>query len=128
MGRSNIIKALEELNKKDIYSLILFILYNLKKEPEYSTLSELVYILDNENFIRLLNYYGGHTIRIPTTQELVNVLDALVVYEKQQNEDMSLSEALKDVGVKGENRDNVLEVLGLIPEIVENYEFKRESN
>lgn len=128
MGRSNIIKALEELNKKDIYSLILFILYNLKKEPEYSTLSELVYILDNENFIRLLNYYGGQTIRIPTTQELVNVLDALVVYEKQQNEEITLSEALKDVGVKGENRDNVLEVLGLIPEIVENYEFKRESN
>ena len=47
MPKSNIIKALEELDKRDIYSLILLILYRLKEIPEYSTLSELVYILDH---------------------------------------------------------------------------------
>ena len=41
-GKGNIIKALEELDKKDIYSLILFVLYRLKEIPEYSTFSEIV--------------------------------------------------------------------------------------
>ena len=30
MPKSNILKALEELDKEDIYSLILFVLYRLK--------------------------------------------------------------------------------------------------
>ena len=42
MPKSNIIKALEELDKQDIYSLILFTLYKLKDVSEYSVLSELV--------------------------------------------------------------------------------------
>lgn len=125
-GKGNIIRALEELDKKDIYSLILFVLYRLKEIPEYSTLSELVYVLDNENFIKLLNYYGGKTIRIPTTTELSTVLNSLVAYERQQNTDMSLTEILKELDIGKKEVPEVLRLLVLIPELLQDYDFKRE--
>lgn len=126
-GKGNIIRALEELDKKDIYSLILFVLYRLKEIPEYSTLSELVYILDNENFIRLLNYYGGKTIRIPKVEELSTVLDALIVYERQQNTDMPLSDIFKELDIDKTQKPDILKLLNLIPQLLENYDFKRDT-
>ena len=128
MPKSNIIKALEELDKKDIYSLILFILYRLKEIPEYSTLSELVYILDNENFIKLINYYGGKTIRIPKVDELSTILDALLVYEREQNTDLPLSDICKDIGISKKEIPEILKILKLIPQLIDNYDFKRETN
>lgn len=127
MPKSNIIKALEELDKKDIYSLILFILYRLKEIPEYSTLSELVYILDNENFIKLINYYGGKTIRIPKVDELSTILDALLVYEREQNTDLPLSDICKDIGISKKEIPEILKILQLIPQLIDNYDFKRET-
>ena len=128
MPKSNIIKALEELDKKDIYSLILFILYRLKEIPEYSTLSELVYILDNENFIRLSNYYVGKTIRIPKVDELSTILNALLVYEREQNTDLPLSEIFNDIGISKKEIPEILKILQLIPQLIDNYDFKRETN
>ena len=126
-GKGNIIKALEELDKKDIYSLILFVLYRLKEVPEYSTLSELVYILDNENFIKLLNYYGGRTIKIPKVDDLRIILDSLVIYERQQNTDLPLNDILKDLDVDKKDKNEVLKILALIPRLLEDYDFKRET-
>ena len=117
MPKSNIIKALEELDKRDIYSLILFILYRLKEIPEYSTLSELVYILDNENFIKLINYYGGKTIRIPKVDELSTILNALLVYEREQNTDLPLSDICKDIGISKKEIPEILKILQLIPQL-----------
>ena len=128
MPKSNIIRALEELDKKDIYSLILFILYRLKEIPEYSTLSELVYILDNENFIKLINYYGGKTIRIPKIDELSTILNALLVYEREQNTDLSLSDIFKDIGINKKEIPEIMKILQLIPQLMNDYDFKRETN
>lgn len=127
MPKSNIIRALEELDKKDIYSLILFILYRLREIPEYSTLSELVYILDNENFIKLINYYGGKTIRIPKVDELSTILNALLVYEREQNTDLSLSDIFKDIGINKKEIPEIMKILQLIPQLMDDYDFKRET-
>lgn len=124
-GKGNIIKALEQLDKKDIYSLILFFLYRLKEIPEYSTLSELIYILDNENFIKFLNYYGGKTIKVPRVEELSILLDSLLIYEKQQSSNMSVTEIFKDMDIPKKDRTEILKILSLIPELLENYDFKR---
>ena len=124
-GKGNIIKALEQLDKKDIYSLILFFLYRLKEIPEYSTLSELIYILDNENFIKFLNYYGGKTIKVPKVEELSILLDSLLIYEKQQSSNMSVTEIFKDMDIPKKDRTEILKILSLIPELLENYDFKR---
>ena len=124
-GKGNIIKALEQLDKKDIYSLILFFLYRLKEIPEYSTLSELIYILDNENFIKFLNYYGGKTIKVPRVEELSILLDSLLIYEKQQSTNMPVTEIFKDMDITKKDRTEILKILSLIPELLENYDFKR---
>ena len=47
--KSNIQASLDNLNMVDIYSMMLFALYKLNNVPEYSTLSELVYILDKDS-------------------------------------------------------------------------------
>ena len=125
MPKSNIINALEELDKKDIYSLILFVLYQMKEKPEYSTLSELTYILDNESFIRFLNYFGGQTITVPKIEELKDVLDALCYYERKMNTELSDKEIFEELNIKKKNESQVLKTAKVITDIVENYNFKR---
>lgn len=126
MPKSNIIKALEELDKKDIYSLILFVLYRLKEKPEYSTLSELVFILDNESFINFLNYYGGTTITVPTVKEFKDIVDALMYYERAINTDMREDEIFKDLNIDIKRKPEILKVVNIIINLIEEYDFKRK--
>lgn len=70
------------LKTKDIYSLILFALFKLKDIPEYSTLSELAYLLDKESLFNMCEYFGGMTIKIPTISDLEVVVYALIMYTK----------------------------------------------
>ena len=70
------------LKEQDIYSLMLFALYKAKDLPEYSALSELAYILDKESLLKLCEFYGGLTIRIPTISELEKILYALLMYQE----------------------------------------------
>ena len=70
------------LKTKDIYSLILFALFKLKDIPEYSTLSELAYLLDKESLFNMCEYFGGMTIKIPTIADLEVVVYALIMYTK----------------------------------------------
>ena len=73
-------QELNNLKSQDIYSLILFALYKLREIPEYSTLSELAYIVDKENLLKLCEYFGGTTIHIPTIDELESILYSLLLY------------------------------------------------
>ena len=74
-------KPIKTLRNTDVYSLLLFALYTLHKEPEYSTLSELSFILDRESMLKLCEYYGGMTITIPTIEDLESLTEALLVYQ-----------------------------------------------
>lgn len=124
-GKGNIIKALEELDKKDIYSLILFCLYKLKNNPNYSTLSELIYVLDNENFIKFINYYGGQTITIPTINDLNNILTSLLALEDLENSDLNLDVILKKLDVKISDKKQVAQNMQVLKELLNDYDFKR---
>lgn len=123
--RGKIIRALEELDKKDIYSLILFSIYKLKNCPEYSTLSELVYVLDNENFIKFINYYGGQTIRVPTIRELTELIHALLVFERINNTDKSIDDILEELDINVREKNNILKIIKVIQENLSEYDFKR---
>lgn len=50
---------LNALKDKDIYSLILFILYKFKDIDEYRAISELSFILDKKSLFNLCQYFGG---------------------------------------------------------------------
>ena len=78
---SKLNNEISKLNEKETYSLILFALFKLMNIPEYSTLSELVYILDKETLLKLCGYFGGLTIKIPTIQELESIVYSLILYQ-----------------------------------------------
>lgn len=127
MKKSYLIKTLEEMDVKDVYSLLLFVLYKLKDDKKFSTLSELVYILDKDSLFNLLGVFGGLTITIPTTKDLKLVVNGLLIYQLVNLENRDLMTSIKEVN-KGEYTEAELkEVYLKICEVVQNYEFKRKQ-
>ena len=63
--KTQIVEALNSLNKTDIYSLMLFTLYKLHDDPEYTTLTELIYLLDRDSLAKFFKMYEGMTIKVP---------------------------------------------------------------
>jgi hypothetical protein len=72
---------LQKLKQIDIWSLMLFVLYNFQKVPEYSALSELAYILDEKNLLKLCEYFGGQTLYIPTIDQLEETIYGMLLYQ-----------------------------------------------
>lgn len=91
---------LDSLKVNDIYSLILFALYKYKNIPQYSTLSELVYILDKDSLLKLCEYFGGMTIKIPTIEDIEILIYALLVYQKVDIQGEDFSVVLKELELK----------------------------
>ena len=77
----NINKELDKLTTSDIYSMMLFALYKVTDIPEYSSLSQLSYILDKDSLLKLCEFYGGLTIKIPTIEQLQTLLDGLLIFQ-----------------------------------------------
>lgn len=121
---TKIVESLNSLNKTDVYSMLLFTLYKMQDLPEYSTLCELCYVLDNDNLTKLLAYYGGMTIRIPTLQELRLVVQALLLYQYVNMENGDFSEALDAIGLEYPVEE-VKKVYQKLCDVIANYEFER---
>ena len=111
----------------DIWSLILFTLYKIKDIPEYSAISELAYVLDKDNMLKLCEYFGGVTITIPTIDELEELVYALVLYQHVNIDHMEYDEAVKLLGEKSSNFRNIKNSYLKICETLENYEFCRQQ-
>jgi len=126
MPKSNIEKALNEIEKPDAYTVILFALWKIKDIPEYLTLSEISYILDNKSLIDFLDYYGGMTIKVPTKEEFQLVVNALILYECVNIEHMDLAKALKTLGKKEEDIKEIKEAYFKVCEVLADFDFKRE--
>lgn len=88
-------QELQKLKKMDIWSLMLFVLYKFQQVPEYSSISELAYILDEKNLLKLCEYYGGQTIKIPTIDELETLLYAMLLYQYVDVENIDKEGALR---------------------------------
>ena len=91
-------EELNNLSKADTFSLVLFALYKLKDTKEYSTVSELAYILDENSLLKLCEYFGGVTITIPTVDELKVLVNALLLYCYVEIDKKPYNEATKLVG------------------------------
>lgn len=95
--------TIKYLGDHQIYSLLLFALYQLVgKDKKYSTLSELIYLLGREDFVKLCTFYGGKDIHIPTLTDLDRMLKALLLYSEVDIEGKDMNETMKkyDVGVR----------------------------
>lgn len=124
--KTKLTEALNSLNKTDIYSLMLFTLYKMNDDPKYSTLSELCYILDGDNLSKLLSYYGGMTIKIPTLREMRLLLQALLLFQYVNLEKGTFEEGLKAVTEDEFEPEEIKSTYKLLLEVVDNYEFSRE--
>lgn len=119
---------IEKLKVDDMYSLILFTLYKMQDEPEYSTLSELVYLLNEESLINLLDYFGGLTIKIPTMKEFRLILNALVLYKAVKLEGQDINKAIKDLNLKEEYQlRDIKKTYITVCDILSKYNFRRDK-
>ena len=125
MKKSYLIKSLEQLNEKDVYSLLLFVLYKLKDDKTFSTLSELVYLLDKDSLFNLLSVFGGLTITIPKTSDLKMIVAGLLVYQLVNIEGKDLTTSIKDVKTGEYTETELRDVYLKICDIVKDYDFKR---
>ena len=123
--KTKVQESLQTLNKTDVYSLLLFTLYKMHDIDEYSSLSELCYVLDNDNLIKLLSFYGGMTIRIPTLKEMRLMTQALLLFQYVNLEKGDFSEALETVCDNEFTETEMLEAYKKISDVVANYEFGR---
>lgn len=114
---------LDKLTKSDIYSLLLFALYQTEKLPEYSTLSQLSYILTLDDLLKFLEFYGGLTIRVPKISELEELLFALLLFEKIDIEKELLTDQIAMLKEKGQDEDKIIELYKKIKEMLSKYDF-----
>ena len=114
-------QELQKLKKMDIWSLMLFVLYKFQQVPEYSSISELAYILDEKNLLKLCEYYGGQTIKIPTIDELEILLYAMLLYQYVDVENINKEEAL---GLLRQDDDKLKQILACyktLSSVLKNY-------
>lgn len=117
-------EELAKLNDVDIYSLIMFALYKMKDIPEYSTLSELAYLLDKDSLLKLCEYFGGLTIKIPTVDELESIVYSLVLYQWVNIDGMDYDKAVQMIGCKSSDLRTVKSNYLSMCKILQNYTFE----
>lgn len=116
-------KELDNLTTSDIYSLMLFALYKSNEIPEYSSLSQLSYILDKANLLKLCEFYGGTTLYIPTIYELETLLNALLLYQKVDIEHQDLEVELNRMRAETGTTTEIKKFYMLLKVILNNYNF-----
>lgn len=119
----NMNSELDKLKTRDVYSLILFILYKIKDNEKYSTLSELAYIVDKESLLNICQYFGGLTITIPTIDEFEDILNVLLLYQKVDAEGKDLDKTLDDFGIRRRNKENMITLYQQVQDILSDYKI-----
>lgn len=120
MLKSNI----DNFKQQDFYSLLLFSLYKMTNVPEYSSLSEMAYVLDKDNFLNLCEYFGGQTIKIPTIKEVESLVYSLLLYQYVKIDKMDYDEALALIGHESCELRQVKSQYQALCKILDSYEFK----
>lgn len=118
-------EELNQLKETDIYSMLLFVLYQMKNLPEYSVLSELAYVLDKQNLLNLCEYFGGLTVTIPTIDELESLLNSLLMYQYIEIEGLTYDEAVSKIGFNSFDLRKVKKDYHKLSKLLENYSFVR---
>ena len=120
-------RELQTLKETDMWGLILFVLYKLKDSKEYSAISELAYVLDKKNMLKLCEYFGGCTIKIPTIQEIEEIVYGLLLYDYVEIDKMNIEDALDKINTKDVSRIDIKKSYLKIKDTLNEYEFTSRS-
>lgn len=114
--------GLYELTTKDIISLVMFVLFQMRGVPEMAPLSQLAYLVDEESFMRIVKYYGGQTVTFPTYDEVKSLFGVLLMYDDVElSGTKTLSEATANL--TDEEKESTLRLYKVVKDILKDYEF-----
>jgi tRNA C32,U32 (ribose-2'-O)-methylase TrmJ len=103
-------------------------MYKLQDVPDYAVLSELCYLLDGANLTRLLTYFAGRTLQIPTQEEFANLSKALLLYQYINIDGNSVSEAQSKLeDVTGKQKEQLMELYLQIIPVMKQYNIDRSK-
>ena len=114
---------IQKLSTTDIYSLLLFAMYKSTEDPKQSSLSQLAYILDMENMLKLCEFFGGTTLKIPTIRELETLIYSLLLFQEVDIEHSDLESSLENIRQKDVDVDSVIDNYYQMKELLKNYTF-----
>lgn len=115
------IKRLKDI---DLYSLSMFMLYKFTEVPEFAAVSELPYVLDKDNTLRLCQYFGGRTIKVPTVDELYSMISILLLYQYVNIDGKKYTEAVDLIGFNSRELRKVKSAYTKLCKILNNYNIK----
>lgn len=118
-------EELQKLKTTDLFSLLLFVLYKIRDIDEYSTISELAYVLDKENLLNLCEYFGGLTIKVPTIDELESIINSLLLYQYINIDGYSYNDAVKKIGFESHQLRKIKKDYNKIVDILDDYSFPK---
>lgn len=114
---------LQNLKNADVYSLLLFTLYQCRNTNEYSALSELAFILDEKNLLNLLEYFGGLTITLPKIEDLELLLCGLSIYKAVHIEGVDIEDKLSQYKQHKFKIEDIHKTYTQIVDVMSNYSF-----
>lgn len=92
-----LMKSIKDMG--DLYFVAQLVLAKLEPSNKNGMIAELSYLLDSQSFINLLWYFEGQTIRIPTRDELRQVLQMMSIYYYFEIMEKPWKEALQSTGI-----------------------------
>ena len=101
---------ISDLKEKDLYSIILYSIYKLTGDPQYSTISELIYTLNKDSLLNLCSVFGGCTIKIPTidsNRKLQKEDKAVIIGTPYEQKKSILEGTVKDMDLSVKKTDGV---------------------
>ena len=114
---------LQNLQETDIYSLMLFALYKMSGDPTQAALSQLAYILDKDNLLKLCEFFGGMTLRIPTIEELETLIYSLLIYQRVDIEKEDYNNVVEDIKKKSINGKSAVKQYENVKTLLSHYNF-----
>lgn len=124
MSTANLLSKFKE---PDVYAILCGFLYEFKEIPEYSILSELIYLMDSKSFINLIKYFEGQTIRIPTKEEFQSAIKVLLLLQYFEIEKKPWRESLQLAGFQTSEGRSAQKKLDKLKETLNTYNFTNRS-
>ena len=115
-------RDVSKLKEDDVINVLLYAIYKLTNDPEYSAISELAYVLDKDSLYKLCATFGGATIKIPPLSLCKNITKALLIVELMQKGE-TFEEAYSDADVNVRDKSEVVKIVDQLVEIVNSYDM-----